>query len=184
MGAGGIAHRFARSLGNVEGASLVALSGRNAARLDAFAGEFPVEASKRYCSEDDDGERAHRRRRPRGGRVHFDFAGDAGEYRVECRVTCERGEVSIPMFHRPTGFTVRRYDGSDPSCIAGERVEAPLAVDDFYDEISHVCELIRAGATESPIMPVSSTIRAARIIDAMRAAWPAACERVVEGESR
>lgn len=343
MGAGGIAHRFARSLGNVEGASLVALSGRNAARLDAFAGEFPVEASKRYCSEDDDGERAHlmlvddpdidavylslphgmherwARRllgagkavlcekpaalsgeeavriadaargagtlfveamKPRftpartrvrellasgelgeirgidvshrldygdlegsylldpvqGGTlydlgcygvawaedlldgamrvddvrtrwvaasdgsavdiadeadlrigdvpVHFDFAGDAGEYRVECRVTCERGEVSIPMFHRPTGFTVRRYDGSHPSRIAGERVEAPLAVDDFYDEISHVCELIRAGATESPIMPLSSTIRAARIIDAMRAVWPAACERVAEGESR
>lgn len=113
--------------------------------------------------------------------VHFDFAGDAGEYRVECRVTCERGEVSIPVLHRPTGFTVHRFDGPDSSRTAGERIEAPLAVDDFYDEISHTCELIRRGESESPIMPLSSTVRTARIIDAVRAAWHEPRERVGGG---
>lgn len=340
MGAGGIARRFARSLGHVEGASLVALSGRSAVRLDSFAAEFPVEARRRYVSAEDGGERAHQmlvndpdvdavylslphgmherwacrllragkavlcekpavlsaeeagrvvsaaresgslfveamkprfmpvRARVRellasgelgeirgievvhrldygdleggylldpiqggtlydlgcygvawaedllggaiqvddvrtrwmvasdgsavdiadeadlrigGVPVHFDFAGDAGEYRVECRVTCERGEVSIPMLHRPTGFTVHRFDGPDSSRTAGERIEAPLAVDDFYDEISHTCELIRRGESESPIMPLSSTVRTARIIDAVRAAWHEPRERVGGG---
>lgn len=59
MGAGGIARRFARSLGHVEGASLVALSGRSAVRLDSFAAEFPVDARRRYVSAEDGGERAH-----------------------------------------------------------------------------------------------------------------------------
>ena len=284
MGAGGIARRFARSLGHVEGASLVALSGRSAVRLDSFAAEFPVDARRRYVSAEDGGERAHQmlvddpdvdavylsllhgmherwacrllragkavlcekpavlsaeeagrvvsaaresgslfveamkprfmpvRARVRellasgelgeirgievvhrldygdleggylldpvqggtlydlgcygvawaedllggaiqvddvrtrwmvasdgsavdiadeadlrigGVPVHSDFAGDAGEYRVECRVTCERGEVSIPMLHRPTGFTVHRFDGPDSSRTAGECIEAP-----------------------------------------------------------
>lgn len=340
MGAGGIARRFARSLGHVEGASLVALSGRSAVRLDSFAAEFPVDARRRYVSAEDGGERAHQmlvddpdvdavylslphgmherwacrllragkavlcekpavlsaeeagrvvsaaresgslfveamkprfmpvRARVRellasgelgeirgievvhrldygdleggylldpvqggtlydlgcygvawaenllggaiqvddvrtrwmvasdgsavdiadeadlrigGVPVHFDFAGDAGEYRVECRVTCERGEVSIPMLHRPTGFTVHRFDGPDSSRTAGECIEAPLAVDDFYDEISHTCELIRRGESESPIMPLSSTVRTARIIDAVRAAWREPRERVGGG---
>lgn len=340
MGAGGIARRFARSLGHVEGASLVALSGRSAVRLDSFAAEFPVDARRRYVSAEDGGERAHQmlvddpdvdavylslphgmherwacrllragkavlcekpavlsaeeagrvvsaaresgslfveamkprfmpvRARVRellasgelgeirgievvhrldygdleggylldpvqggalydlgcygvawaedllggaiqvddvrtrwmvasdgsavdiadeadlrigGVPVHFDFAGDAGEYRVECRVTCERGEVSIPMLHRPTGFTVHRFDGPDSSRTAGECIEAPLAVDDFYDEISHTCELIRRGESESPIMPLSSTVRTARIIDAVRAAWHEPRERVGGG---
>lgn len=107
MGAGGIAHRFARSLGHVEGASLVALSGRSSERLESFAAEFPVDARRRYVSAEDGGERAHQM-------LLDDPDVDAGEYRVECRVTCERGEVSIPMFHRPTGFTVRRLHRPEP----------------------------------------------------------------------
>lgn len=332
MGAGGIAHRFARALEHVDGASLAALSGRSAARLERFAAEFPVDASRRYASAEDDGERAHQmlvddpevdavylslphgmherwacrllnagkavlcekpasltadeaariaataretgslfveamkprfmpararvrellasgelgdvrgieiahrldygdlegsymldpvqggtlydlgcygiawvedllageaevdRARVRwtaaaGGSVvdiadevglrvgdvpvHLDLAGDSDEYRVECRVSCERGDISIPMFHRPTGFTVRRRESCDSSPVTEERVDAPLAVDDFYDEIAHVCALIRTGATESPAMPLSSTVRTAQMIDAIRASWPA-----------
>ena len=37
LGAGSIAHRFAAALERVEGAELVAISGRNAERLSAYA---------------------------------------------------------------------------------------------------------------------------------------------------
>ncbi len=61
MGAGGIARRFARALEQVEGARLVAVSGRRAERLDAFAEEFPVDEARRYASVEDDGASAHAR---------------------------------------------------------------------------------------------------------------------------
>ena len=42
LGAGNIAHRFAAALVRQEDASLVAISGRNVERLNAFASQFPV----------------------------------------------------------------------------------------------------------------------------------------------
>lgn len=50
LGAGNIAHRFARSLAHVEGATLVALSARNMQKAQAFAIEFGVDESCAYCS--------------------------------------------------------------------------------------------------------------------------------------
>ena len=50
-----------------------------------------------------------------------------------------------------------------------EVIAAPYDPDDFHGEIAHFCELMRAGATESPVMPLAATIRNARLIDAVRA---------------
>ncbi|MBR3325715.1 MAG: Gfo/Idh/MocA family oxidoreductase [Atopobiaceae bacterium] len=50
LGAGNIAHRFAKSLEHVEGAKLVALSARKAQKAQAFAHEFGVDGSKAYTS--------------------------------------------------------------------------------------------------------------------------------------
>ncbi len=50
IGAGNIAHRFAKSLANEQGSSLYAISGRNAEKLSAFAEEFPCE--KQYVGHD------------------------------------------------------------------------------------------------------------------------------------
>lgn len=97
--------------------------------------------------------------------VRLDFAGDSGDYNVECRIRCERGAIAVPMFHRPSSLVIER-DG----CTA-RTVDIPLEVDDFYGEIAHFCSLIRGGAAESPIMPPASTVRIARIIDAVREAW-------------
>lgn len=97
--------------------------------------------------------------------VHLDFSGDSQTYRVECRIDCERGSILVPMFHRPSSLVVTREDG-------GPKVEdLPLEVDDFYGEVAHFCELMRAGENESPIMSLASTIRTAQMIDAIRAAW-------------
>lgn len=337
MGAGGIAHRFARALEQVEGARLVAVSGRSVERLNAFAREFPVEAGRRYASAGDDGAAAHMRlvgdpdvdavylalphgmheawavrllragkavlcekpavlsecealrieaaaretgslfmeaMKPRfmparervkvlleegalgaitalevahrvdygdqtgrylldpvqggtlydlgcygvgwmedllGGKaevescrvrwmaasdgspidiaddvclrvggipVYARFAGDADEFVAVCRIMCERGTVEIPLLHRPVSYVVQREGGE------GELVEAPAMVDDFYGEIAHFCALVRAGATESPVMPIASTVRIARIIDAIRAAWPPVGERAVAVDGR
>lgn len=324
MGAGGIARRFARALEQVEGARLVAVSGRRAERLDAFAEEFPVDEARRYASVEDDGASAHARlaedsdvdavylalphgmhevwaarllragkavlcekpavlserealhiaevaretgtlfmeaMKPRfmpareqvkalieGGElgavtsldiahrvdygdqtgrylldaaqggtlydlgcygvawaedvlageaeveacrtrwmaasdggaidiaddvrlriggvpVHLDFAGDTDEFAAVCRIVCERGEIEVPLLHRPVSYIVRR-DGCEDELTC-----APAVVDDFYGEVAHFCDLVRSGAPESPVMPLASTVRDARIIDAIRAAW-------------
>lgn len=356
MGAGGIAGRFARALAHVEGARLVAISGRRAERLDAFAGEFHVDAAKRYASAEDNGASAHLRlvedpdvdavylalphgmheewtvrllragkavlcekpavlsereaahvaevahetgslfmeaMKPRfmpaceqvdallargdlgaiasidivhrvnygdqtgrylldpvqggtlydlgcygvgwaedllagevevdscrtrwmpaaeggcidiaddarlrigGVPVHFDFAGDADEFEVVCRICCERGEIEVPVLHRPVSYVVRKFvdvdgermgirdadAGESAACgnVSPELVEAPAVVDDFYGEIAHFCGLMRAGAHESSVMPLASTVRIARTIDAIRASWPPVGQRVVDG---
>lgn len=97
--------------------------------------------------------------------VRLDFSGDSQTYKVECRIDCERGTILVPMFHRPSSLVVTRGTG-------GPMIEdMPLVVDDFYGEIAHFCGLIRSGKSESPIMPLASTVRTAQIIDAIRAAW-------------
>lgn len=348
MGAGGIAGRFARALAHVEGARLVAVSGRRAERLDAFTRQFPVEATRCYASAEDNGVSAHVRlvedpdvdavylalphgmheewavrllragkavlcekpaalsereavhvaevareteslfmeaMKPRfmpareqvetliaegelgavtsidiahrvdygdqsgrylldpvqGGTlydlgcygvdwvesllgggveveschvrwmpasdgtpvdiaddahlrigevpVHLDFAGDSDEFEAVCRICCERGEIEVPLLHRPVSYIVRRAAGDagrpgaadDHGHTSGELVEAPAVVDDFYGEIAHMCDLIRSGAGESPVMPLASTVRNARIIDAIRASWPPIGQRLVDG---
>ena len=100
--------------------------------------------------------------------VSLSLMGDAREVEVRMTVTFERGEVQVERFHRPEAFTLRR-DG-EPS----EVVSLPFAVDDFYGEASHFNELVLEGARESPIMPLSESVRFAEMTDAIRAAWPAA----------
>lgn len=101
-----------------------------------------------------------------GGKpAHLDLSGGDPAYIVRCTVACERGVIEIPMFHRPTSLIVRRPDKPE------ECIDAPSEVDDFYGEIAHFCELMRAGAPESPVMPLAATIRNAAIIDAIRASW-------------
>ncbi len=97
--------------------------------------------------------------------VHLEFSGESRAYKVECRIECERGSILVPTFHRPSSLVVVR-EGGGP-----EVEELPLAFDDFYGEVAHFCDLMRAGVDESRIMPLSSTVRVARAIDAVRAAW-------------
>ena len=97
--------------------------------------------------------------------MRLDFSGDSQAYKVECRIDCERGSILVPMFHRPSSLLVTRGNG-EPMIE-----DMPLVVDDFYGEVEHFCGLMRSGKSESPIMPLASTVRTAQIIDAIRAAW-------------
>lgn len=215
LGAGSIAQRFVAALARVEGAELVAISGRNAERLSAFAAKHRVDMGKCYASADDNGWKAHEcllldddvdavyiapphglhatwscwalragkavlcekpavltgsqadevRLRIGDVPVRLDFSGDSQAYKIECRIDCERGSILVPMFHRPSSLLVTRGNG-EPVIE-----DMPLVVDDFYGEVEHFCGLMRSGKSESPIMPLASTVRTAQIIDAIRAAW-------------
>lgn len=80
----------------------------------------------------------------------------------------ERGRIVVEELHRSQRAVVEAA-GAEPYAI-----EAPYVVDDFYGEIVHFCELYRAGATESPVMPLAASIRCAELIDVIRAGFSAA----------
>lgn len=96
-------------------------------------------------------------------RATIHWAGDSAEYDCSVLIRCERGSVLVERAHRPERAVVSRPGTED------EVISAPYDPDDFHGEIAHFCELMRAGATESPVMPLAATIRNARLIDAVRA---------------
>lgn len=70
-----------------------------------------------------------------------------------------KGRIVVEELHRPIRATIFS-DGKNPLVI-----EVPYEVDDFFGEIRHFNDLLEAGATESPIMPLSASLGCARILD-------------------
>ena len=95
--------------------------------------------------------------------IHMACDGKAA-YESRLTITCERGSLEIERLHRPELAHVKCSDGRMLE------INAPFEVDDFYGEIQHATQLIRAGKPESPVMPLAATQRCARIIDAIRLA--------------
>lgn len=98
--------------------------------------------------------------------VQLDLSGGAETYQAYARISLEHGEIEIPLLHRPVSMVIRRAGQPE------EHLDLPFEVDDFFGEIVHFNELLRAGALESPIMPLAATVRDAEVIDAIKAAWP------------
>lgn len=105
--------------------------------------------------------------------AHMTIDGVAAELECACDrarprqlvVEGERGILTVDDLHRPQHAELR---------IAGEPtrdLDAPYEVDDFYGQITHFCALMRAGALESPVMSHAATLRCARMLDRIRAAW-------------
>ena len=94
-----------------------------------------------------------------------DWAGDADEYECTCELVCEHGSVFVEKAHRPERAVVRYADGGR------ETLEAPYDPNDFHGELAHFCELVRAGAAESPVMPLAATKRNALLLDLVRAGF-------------
>ena len=95
--------------------------------------------------------------------IHMVCDGKA-TYESRLTIACERGSLEIERLHRPELAHVKYSDGRTLE------INAPFEVDDFYGEIQHATQLIRAGKLESPVMPLAATQRCARIIDAIRLA--------------
>ena len=107
-----------------------------------------------------------------------ELAVGAGTARLECAfdrasarqavVECERGRIVVDDLHRPQHFVV------EPADAEPRDITVPYEVDDFHPQIAHFAELVRAGAEESPVVPLSASIRMAEILDAIRTATAAA----------
>lgn len=73
------------------------------------------------------------------------------------------GKIVVEDMHRPQR-AVLLADGAEPV-----ELDVPYPVDDLYDQIAHFTDLLRAGLTESPVMPLAATVRCAELLDAVRA---------------
>ena len=114
---------------------------------------------------------------------------DGVDARLECAfdrakprtatIVGEHGRIVVEELHRPQRATLY-LDGEEP-CV----LEAPYEVDDFFGEVSHFVGLVEAGEAESPVMSLEDSVRTARVLDAIRAAFamtPAALEVLQEQE--
>lgn len=106
-----------------------------------------------------------------GADVYVDAQLTMGGVAAELECACDRakprqlvvegtsGTLAVDDLHRPQHAELVLADGTTRS------LDAPYVVDDFYGEITHFCDLLRAGALESPQMPHTATLRCAHLLD-------------------
>ena len=99
-----------------------------------------------------------------GVEARLECAFDRGKPRT-ATIVGTKGSILVEELHRPQRAVVTLADGS------ARVLEAPYEYDDFYSEIHHFCELLRAGETESPIMPLKDSLHCALILDTIRAGF-------------
>ncbi len=79
---------------------------------------------------------------------------------AESRLYGTRGRIELePRFHHPTAFVLHR-EGHDP-----ERVELGPVGDGYAEELSEVTRCVRAGRTESEIMPLADTLAVMGVLE-------------------
>ncbi|HEY8475059.1 MAG TPA: Gfo/Idh/MocA family oxidoreductase [Natronosporangium sp.] len=89
------------------------------------------------------------------------FVGATGNV---ARVTGRAGRIELPApFHRPNHLTLHRR-GAEP-----EVIEAPLAGHGYVPEAAEVHRCLRAGLTESPLVPHATSLEIMSIMDDIRA---------------
>ena len=81
----------------------------------------------------------------------------------EMRILGDRGEIHVhaPIFS-PASLTLRRYEG------VPERLDLPFTGKGYQYQVSHVAECLRAGKTESDIMPLDETMSIMQALDTIR----------------
>lgn len=96
-----------------------------------------------------------------GARAELECAFDRAKPR-RAVIMGTRGSIIVDELHRPQHATVIAGDGE------AREIDLPYEVDDFHGEIVHFQELLEAGRTESPVMPLEASRRIAAILDAAR----------------
>ena len=72
------------------------------------------------------------------------------------------GRVELASVFDPTGFTLHR-DGADPTVF-----DAPIVGSGLNYQAAEVTRCLRAGLTESPLVPIADTLDTMRTLDAIR----------------
>lgn len=76
------------------------------------------------------------------------------------RIDGTGGSIELrPRFHHPHGFTLRR-PGAEP-----ERVDLPPTGIGYSHQLVEVTEAVRAGRTESTVMPLSATLEVMAVLE-------------------
>ncbi|MFF9276026.1 Gfo/Idh/MocA family protein [Streptomyces griseosporeus] len=95
--------------------------------------------------------------------VHCSIVGGTG---VTASVTGSHGRIDVPDgFFHPERFVLHR-DGRDPEEFAADPADGPRGT--FRHEAREVMRALRAGETESPLVPLDGTLAVMRTLDAIR----------------
>lgn len=91
--------------------------------------------------------------------------GITGPTGTTAKVTGQQGRIDLPPpFFRPTRLALHRRPDDDP-----EVFEAPLAGHGYVPEAEEVHRCLRAGLTESSLVPLATTLETMSIMDDIRA---------------
>ncbi|MFC8710084.1 Gfo/Idh/MocA family protein [Streptomyces sp. NPDC057197] len=95
--------------------------------------------------------------------LHCSITGDTG---TTASVTGSRGRIDVPYgFFHPDRFVLHR-DGRDPEEFAADPADGPRST--LRHEALEVMRALRAGETESPLVPLDGTLAVMRTLDAVR----------------
>ncbi|MEU3843341.1 Gfo/Idh/MocA family oxidoreductase [Streptomyces sp. NPDC028635] len=95
--------------------------------------------------------------------VHCSIVGGTA---VTASVTGSAGRIDIPNgFFHPDRFVLHR-DGKEPEEFAADPADGPRT--SFRHEAKEVMRALRAGETESPLVPLDGTLAVMRTLDAIR----------------
>lgn len=95
--------------------------------------------------------------------VHCSIVGATA---ARASVTGSRGRIDVPSdFYRPERFVLHR-DGRAPEEFAADPADGPPA--SFRHEALEVMRALRAGETESPLVPLDGTLAVMRTLDTLR----------------
>jgi predicted dehydrogenase len=94
--------------------------------------------------------------------------GMLGETSQRATVTGTDGRIEVPrLFFRPEGFTLTRATG--PRAGVAEQVDVPIEGNGMVYEAREVHRCLREGLTESPLVPLDSSLELMRLLDDIRA---------------
>jgi predicted dehydrogenase len=90
------------------------------------------------------------------------YCGMSGETSQRAVVTGSKGRIEVPrLFYRPSGFTMVRNG-------EGEYVDIPFTGNGMNHEAREVMRCLRAGALESPLVPLADTLAIMATLDDAR----------------
>jgi predicted dehydrogenase len=95
--------------------------------------------------------------------LHCSLSGGTG---TTASVTGSLGRIDVPEgFFHPSGFVLHR-DGRDPEEFTADPADGPR--NSLKHEAREVMRALRAGETESPLVPLDGTLAVMRTLDAVR----------------